>query len=118
MVGLFCVHNSSIIEPGSQLKNILSLASNGILLPLGCFMIIIGMYVLNDLVDSDLDHSNGKKLTNFDRAGFKGRCMDFYNSYKWDWIFVSINNVQPCKHVYCINDSVNWTDVLRTQGST
>jgi geranylgeranylglycerol-phosphate geranylgeranyltransferase len=36
------------------------LATIIISLPLGSFMIIVGMYVLNDLIDSDLDRTNGK----------------------------------------------------------
>jgi geranylgeranylglycerol-phosphate geranylgeranyltransferase len=83
VVGLFCIPNSGLIEPGLELKNVLVYASNGILLPAGSFMIIIGMYVLNDLVDADLDHSNGKK-----------RPIPTGEVSKRDaWIFIILTNV-------------------------
>jgi geranylgeranylglycerol-phosphate geranylgeranyltransferase len=61
VVGLFCVPNSGLNPAGLEMKNLLGSAANGILLPVASFMIITGMYVLNDLVDADLDRSNGKK---------------------------------------------------------
>lgn len=39
----------------------LVLISRTVTLPFVSFMIIVGMYVLNDLVDADLDRANGKK---------------------------------------------------------
>jgi geranylgeranylglycerol-phosphate geranylgeranyltransferase len=83
VVGLFCIPNSGLIEPGLELKNVLASASNGILLPAGSFLIIIGMYVLNDLVDADLDRSNGKK-----------RPIPTGEVSKRDaWIFIILTNV-------------------------
>jgi geranylgeranylglycerol-phosphate geranylgeranyltransferase len=61
VVGLSCFTNISFVPSGLEMKNVLSVASNGILLPSASFSIIIGMYVFNDLVDADLDRSNGKK---------------------------------------------------------
>jgi geranylgeranylglycerol-phosphate geranylgeranyltransferase len=61
LVGLFCVPSSGLALYETDIKNILASVSNGILLPASSFTIIIGMYVFNDLVDADLDRSNGKK---------------------------------------------------------
>src|SRR6187200_251311 len=61
LVGLFCVPSSGVVLYETDIKNILASVSNGILLPASSFTIIIGMYVFNDLVDADLDRSNGKK---------------------------------------------------------
>jgi geranylgeranylglycerol-phosphate geranylgeranyltransferase len=57
----FSVPNGGLIEPGLELQNVLASTSNGILLAAGSFLMIIGMYVFNDLVDADLDRLNGKK---------------------------------------------------------
>jgi geranylgeranylglycerol-phosphate geranylgeranyltransferase len=82
VVGL-CVPNSGLIKPGLELKNVLASASNGVLLPVGSFLIIIGMYVLNDLVDADLDRSNEKK-----------RPIPTGEVSKRDaWIFIILTNV-------------------------
>ena len=83
VVGLFCVPNSGLIEPGLELKNVLASASYGILLPVGSFLIIIGIYILNDLVDADLDRSNEKK-----RPIPTGEV-----SKKDAWIFIILTNV-------------------------
>jgi geranylgeranylglycerol-phosphate geranylgeranyltransferase len=61
VVGLFCVIGNGHLTLGLELEDILALTSNGILLSAASFMIIIGMYVFNDLVDADIDRSNGKK---------------------------------------------------------
>lgn len=66
--GLFCVPTggltSFILAGGSGSSTVadtLILVSKMLPLPAASFLIITGMYILNDLVDADLDRSNGKK---------------------------------------------------------
>ncbi|HVX01744.1 MAG TPA: UbiA family prenyltransferase [Nitrososphaera sp.] len=59
IAGIFCVPEGIVaatlqIDPQVFIMRAISL-------PLAAFMIIVGMYVLNDLVDADLDKANGKK---------------------------------------------------------
>lgn len=59
IAGIFCVPEGIVaatlqIDPQVFITRAVSL-------PLASFMIIVGMYVLNDLVDADLDKANGKK---------------------------------------------------------
>lgn len=59
IAGIFCVPEGIVastlqIDPQVFITRAISL-------PLASFMIIVGMYVLNDLVDADLDKANGKK---------------------------------------------------------
>jgi geranylgeranylglycerol-phosphate geranylgeranyltransferase len=61
IVGILCVPNIGLNLAGLEMKNVVAFAASGILLPVASFMIITGMYVLNDLVDAELDRSNGKK---------------------------------------------------------
>jgi geranylgeranylglycerol-phosphate geranylgeranyltransferase len=61
VAGLFCVIGNGLVMSGFEMENILAPTSNAILLSAASFMIIIGMYVFNDLVDADIDRSNGKK---------------------------------------------------------
>ena len=83
VVGLFCVPNSGLTLTGLEMKNVLVALTDAILLPLASFMIITGMYVLNDLVDAKLDRSSGKK-----RPIPTGQV-----SKKDAWIFIIVTNV-------------------------
>lgn len=59
MAGLFCVPGG-IIAASSEV-DALTLITRTLPLPAASFLIIVGMYVLNDLIDADLDRANGKK---------------------------------------------------------
>ncbi len=67
VVGLFCIPsgglNSFILHGSgsSSFANGLILISKLLPLPIASFLILTGMYILNDLADADLDRSNGKK---------------------------------------------------------
>ena len=61
VVGLFCVLNVSLVHMALETENVVAIASKTIPLPAASFLIIIGMYVLNDLMDADLDRLNEKK---------------------------------------------------------
>jgi geranylgeranylglycerol-phosphate geranylgeranyltransferase len=82
LVGLFCTLSSGLSHSGLEMKNILASTFNGILLSAASFTIIIGMYIFNDLVDADLDRSNGKK-----RPIPTGQV-----SKKDAWIFIILTN--------------------------
>lgn len=59
LAGILCMPGI-IFGAGEDSEYVFGLATIIISLPLGSFMIIVGMYVLNDLIDSDLDRTNGK----------------------------------------------------------
>ncbi|WP_366933100.1 UbiA family prenyltransferase [Nitrososphaera sp.] len=59
LAGLFCIPGGMVAA--ASLADPFVLISRTISLPLASFMIIVGMYVLNDLVDTDLDRANHKK---------------------------------------------------------
>lgn len=67
VVGLFCVPTGGLTlfilhgGSGSTVADALILVSKTLPLPAASFLILTGMYILNDLVDADLDRSNGKK---------------------------------------------------------
>ena len=68
VVGLFCVPTGGLTSfillggsGGSTVADALFLVSKTLPLPAASFLILTGMYILNDLVDADLDRSNGKK---------------------------------------------------------
>jgi len=50
-----------LIGGASQEYGIVPILENAISMPMISFLITVGMFVLNDLVDSDLDKANGKK---------------------------------------------------------
>jgi geranylgeranylglycerol-phosphate geranylgeranyltransferase len=58
LTGLFC--NCGQFQLGIDSLHI-DFSVTAIVLPLSSFLIIIGMYVLNDLIDANLDKNNGKK---------------------------------------------------------
>ena len=59
LAGLFCIPQGTVAA-ASQIDALVFVART-LPLPLVSFAIIVGMYVLNDLVDADLDKANGKK---------------------------------------------------------
>ena len=59
LTGLFC--SSGQFQLGIDYLNIMDFSVKAIVLPLSSFLILIGMYVLNDLIDANLDKNNGKK---------------------------------------------------------
>jgi geranylgeranylglycerol-phosphate geranylgeranyltransferase len=63
-------------------------------LPLSSFMIIVGMYVLNDLIDTDLDRANGKGRPIPAGIVTKGQA----------WIFVALTNILGVSLCFIGND--------------
>jgi geranylgeranylglycerol-phosphate geranylgeranyltransferase len=63
VTGIFCATYSggSFLTALSEKQQTVVLASKLLLLPVASFLIIVGMYVLNDLFDADIDQINGKK---------------------------------------------------------
>ena len=59
LTGLFC--NSGQFQLGIDYLNIIDFSVKAIVLPISSFLILIGMNVLNDLIDANLDKNNGKK---------------------------------------------------------
>lgn len=59
VAGIFCVPGGLIIMAAEA--DLLTIISRSGPLPVASFLVIVGMYVLNDLVDADLDRANGKK---------------------------------------------------------
>ena len=59
LTGLFC--NSEQFQLGIDYLNIIDFSVKAIVLPISSFLILIGMNVLNDLIDANLDKNNGKK---------------------------------------------------------
>jgi geranylgeranylglycerol-phosphate geranylgeranyltransferase len=60
LTGLLCIPGSLPLGVTSQ-QHTVDFIVKAIVLPFSSFLIIVGMYVLNDLVDSNLDRINGKK---------------------------------------------------------
>lgn len=59
LAGIFCV--PGIIDPLAAESELFMLISKVAVLPVITLLIATGMYILNDLVDADLDRVNGKK---------------------------------------------------------
>ena len=59
VTGLFCIQGG--LFPMATETDLLDLIHRITSLPITSFMIIVGMYVLNDLIDADLDRANGKR---------------------------------------------------------
>jgi 4-hydroxybenzoate polyprenyltransferase len=57
--GILCV--PGVLGEVALEQNVLGVIQNLALLPLISLLIATGMYILNDLVDADLDRANGKK---------------------------------------------------------
>jgi geranylgeranylglycerol-phosphate geranylgeranyltransferase len=78
--GIFCIPEGipAVASQADPLVLVLRTAS----LPLASFMIIVGMYVLNDLVDVDLDRANHKK-----RPIPEGRVTK-----RQVWVFIGLTN--------------------------
>ena len=81
LAGIFCLPNA-VFDLTQNAGFIVTVALKSLTLPLGSFMIIVGMYVLNDLVDSNLDRANGK-----DRPIATGKV-----SKTQAWVFVTMTN--------------------------
>lgn len=81
LAGIFCLP-SAVFDLTQNPGYIVSVVLKALTLPLGSFMIIVGMYVLNDLVDSNLDRANGK-----DRPIATGKV-----SKTQAWLFVTMTN--------------------------
>ena len=81
LAGIFCLPNA-VFDLTQNAGYIISVVLKSLTLPLGSFMIIVGMYVLNDLVDSNLDRANGK-----DRPIATGKV-----SKTQAWVFVTMTN--------------------------
>ena len=59
VAGLFCIQ-AGLFSMANEI-DIFALIYRVTSLPATSFMIIVGMYVLNDLIDADLDRANGKR---------------------------------------------------------
>jgi geranylgeranylglycerol-phosphate geranylgeranyltransferase len=59
VAGLFCIPGG-ILFASSEI-DAMTFIARSLPLPAASFLIIVGMYVLNDLIDVDLDKANGKK---------------------------------------------------------
>lgn len=59
VAGLFCVPGG-LVAMATETDALVMIARS-VPLPVASFLVIVGMYVLNDLVDADLDRANGKK---------------------------------------------------------
>jgi geranylgeranylglycerol-phosphate geranylgeranyltransferase len=80
VAGLFSIPGG-VISASSEVEAFTIIART-LPLPAASFLIIVGMYILNDLIDADLDRANGKK-----RPIPTGRV-----SKKQAWVFVSLTN--------------------------
>lgn len=80
VAGLFCIPGG-IIAASFEIEAF-TLVARTLPLPAASFLIIVGMYVLNDLIDADLDRANGKK-----RPIPTGRV-----SKKQAWAFIALTN--------------------------
>src|SRR5439155_12395032 len=60
VTGLFCLPGvfGALSSPNPDLLNILRMT---LPLPIATLLVTVGTYILNDLVDADLDRANGKK---------------------------------------------------------
>ena len=83
-----------IFGAGENAGYFFGLATIIVSLPLGSFMIIVGMYVLNDLIDSDLDRTNGKGRPIPTGLVTKGQA----------WIFVFLTNIFGVSLCFIGND--------------
>lgn len=59
VAGLFCIPGTLVVMAAET--DALTLIQRTVPLPLIALLVSIGMYILNDLVDADLDKANGKK---------------------------------------------------------
>src|SRR2546426_12496655 len=82
VTGLFCLPGvfGALSSPNPDLLSILRMT---LPLPLATLLVTVGTYILNDLVDADLDRANGKKKTHPFRIGLKKSGMDICNVDFW-----------------------------------